>query len=352
VFGALAGSSKIQLAAIRHERRRLFKIIAPDRNGNSVVSNEALQRLLALADQAEARVRDGSYGQTPTVPTIQIQSAQRSYDVGDVLGSGPLATWYHCRYDTRKGQNAGIFKVATSPSDNDLLAAEVAALQHLRSPERAGDEKFWPFLPEPVESFLYDDRSTGPRRVTVLAAMDGFVTLEQVREAYPHGVHPKDMAWMWRRLLYILGYVHARGVIHGAVLPPQVLIHPEGHGVVLADWCYSVIAPAQSGRHIPAIVEAYETWYPPEVFKKQSPTLSVDILMAARCMVQLVGGDPATGRLPRGVEPQLQAFFQGCMLPSPRQRPQDAWALQREFDQLIERLWGRRTFRPFDLPRR
>jgi hypothetical protein len=31
-------------------------------------------------------------------------------------------------------------------------------------------------------------------------------------------------------------------------------------------------------------------------------------------------------------------------------RPQDAWRLLAEFDELLERLYGPRTFRPFAMP--
>lgn len=43
----------------------------------------------------------------------------------------------------------------------------------------------------------------------------------------------------------------------------------------------------------------------------------------------------------------LAAFAAGCTLASPVWRPRDAWQLLREFDDLIERLWGPRKFRPF-----
>jgi hypothetical protein len=42
----------------------------------------------------------------------------------------------------------------------------------------------------------------------------------------------------------------------------------------------------------------------------------------------------------------IQAFLKGCILPD-RRAPQNAWSLKEEFDELIERLWGKRTFHPF-----
>jgi hypothetical protein len=47
------------------------------------------------------------------------------------------------------------------------------------------------------------------------------------------------------------------------------------------------------------------------------------------------------------VPQRLGAFAAGCTLATRSRRPDDAWELLREFDELIERLWGPRRFRPF-----
>jgi hypothetical protein len=39
-----------------------------------------------------------------------------------------------------------------------------------------------------------------------------------------------------------------------------------------------------------------------------------------------------------------------CTLPAQSRRPSDAWRLLAELDELLERLYGRRRFRPFHLP--
>ena len=80
---------------------------------------------------------------------------------------------------------------------------------------------------------------------------------------------------MWRRLLVGLGWAHRAGVVHGAVLPEHVLIHPAEHGLVLVDWCYSV-AP---GERIPALVAKHRDGLPagggrPEAGRRRPPTSS------------------------------------------------------------------------------
>jgi hypothetical protein len=81
-------------------------------------------------------------------------------------------------------------------------------------------------------------------------------------------------------------------------------------------------------------------WYPDEVLERRPPGPGTDIAMAARCMSVLMGRQAPT---------ELRVFAGGCMMPRLDQRPDDAWRLLRELDSVLERLYGPRTFRPFQL---
>jgi hypothetical protein len=65
-------------------------------------------------------------------------------------------------------------------------------------------------------------------------------------------------------------------------------------------------------------------------------------------MLYLLGGDPATGAMPGTAPAALRTFFKGSLLPG-RKAPQDAWALKRDFDECITRLWGLRKYHPFTM---
>ena len=45
---------------------------------------------------------------------------------------------------------------------------------------------------------------------------------------------------------------------------------------------------------------------------------------------------------------RLRMFLKGSILPGKR-APQDAWALLQELDDLLHKLWGERTFHPFQM---
>jgi len=244
------------------------------------------------------------------------------------LARGDIANLYQA------GQ--GLLKLARDPADNDLMRREAESLTQLRD---QADARFGAYFPRLVQAGRHEDPRSGiQRRANLIGALPGFRSLTDVRSAFPAGVDPRDAAWMWRRLLVAIGAAHRAGVIHGAVLPGHVMIHPAEHGLVLVDWCYSVPAP---GGRLRAVVRRYRSWYPPEVPAGQPAGPDLDIWLATRCMTELIGA-----RVP----PPMAAFARGCLLASPARRPRDAWRLLAEFDELLERLYGPRTYRPFAMP--
>jgi hypothetical protein len=242
----------------------------------------------------------------------ELRTPQAVYRVGAFVASGDLADL------SAVDGNRALLKVPRSPGDNDLMANEAEALRRLW---RDGE----PYAPRLLESFLHEDAARVRRRVNVLERLNGFVPVSRIRRA----VDARDAAWIWRRLLIGLGWAHRAGVVHGAVVEEHVLIHPQKHAVALVDWCYSGPRPV-------AVVPG--ATYPPEVRRDKEASPATDIYMATALMTRLVGN-----RLPKA----MKRFADGCLLDAPRMRPQDAWALLEEFDELLGKLYGPRTFRPF-----
>ncbi|NKZ05693.1 molecular chaperone DnaJ [Actinomadura latina] len=305
--------------------RRLARLVHPDATGGR--TRDAFIRLNALW-RAYSRDDLGL-----------ITTRRHAYRLdGDPIG-GDLAELYPARPEAGR---AVLLKMPRDPRDSDLVEREAVALRQL---PKDGDGTFLPYVPRLVESFRHRDAATGTQRqANVIAALDGFHSLAAVGRAYPEGVDPRDAAWMWRRLLVALGFAHRAGVLHGAVLPDHVMIHPEKHGLVLVDWCYSVpgcYAHADPSGRVPAMVGRYAGWYAPEVPGRRTASPATDIYMATRCMTELMGGK---------APPAMRSFARGCTLPAQNRRPSDAWRLLAELDELLERLYGRRRFRPFHLP--
>ncbi len=290
--------------------RRLARLVHPDAGG----PRSAFDRLTALW-----RARGPA----------TITTRRRTYRLDGTPIRGDLANLYD--------DGDVLIKIPRDPSVNDLMERECTALRLMRDD---GDPRHLPYVPRLLENLRHRDETSGvERRVNVLTRLDGFHSLAEVRAAHPGGVDPRDAAWMWRRLLVALGFAHQAGVLHGAVLPEHVLIHPEEHGLVLLDWCYSV--RSGPGGRVPAMVKRHAAHYPPEVAERRPAGIGTDIYLATTCMTWLIGD-----RAPR----PMRAFANGCLATAEHRRPQDAWRLLSELDDLLERLYGPRRFRPFHLP--
>ncbi|WP_119729577.1 lipopolysaccharide kinase InaA family protein [Thermomonospora amylolytica] len=305
--------------------RRMARLMHPDATGGRTTHDFA--RLTALW-------RGYTGADAATVTT-----RRHSYRLGRRIAEGDLANIYEAHHD---GDREVVVKMPRDPADGDLIEREAVALRQL---PKDGQRRFLPYVPRLVETFRHRDPANGvQRRTNVLERLDGFHSLAEVRAAHPDGLDPRDAAWMWRRLLVALGFAHRAGVLHGAVLPDHVLIHPELHGLVLVDWCYSVpgchAATDPSGR-VPAMVDRYADWYPEEVPGRRPASPATDIFMATRCMTHLMAD-----KAPRA----LRLFAKGCTLSAQNRRPSDAWRLLAELDEVLERLYGPRRFRPFHMP--
>ncbi|MFI6183908.1 molecular chaperone DnaJ [Nonomuraea sp. NPDC051191] len=255
--------------------RRLARALHPDLAPGG---EEAFKRLVALWETYHRGQRVGDFL------------------VGPPLHKGGTAVLYPA------GRGAGrdsLLKVARDPAAGRLLVREAAALRKLASD---GDPRLLPYVPRLVASFRYRSGEVVRQANVLSRAPDGFVTLERVGT----GRDPRDVAWIWRRLLVAAGFAHRAGVAHGAVLPRHVLVHPLDHGLVLVDWCHGDRLDERA-----------------------------DITALTRCVERLLGECPR----------RMRAFVRGCLL----RPPSDAWELLRELDDLLDDLYGPRTYRPLHL---
>lgn len=205
--------------------------------------------------------------------------------------------------------------------------------------------RFAPFLPQ----------VTADGQLVAHAALkpgEELYTLAEVRALCVDGLHERHVAWIWRRLLSVLGFVHSQDVVHAAVFPPNVLIEPLEHKLILAGWHAAVADASRSVRPIQYVPEAYRPWLRAESASRVPPTPALDIALAARSMIDLLGGDGATASMPATVDPALQRHLQRCLHSQQHVHAPGAWQLLNDFDRLIDTLWGPRRFQRLVLPPR
>ncbi|MBN1564333.1 MAG: hypothetical protein JXA10_10875 [Anaerolineae bacterium] len=285
---------------------------------------------------------------------VVVQTPTRIYILRDLITKDDLCNVYRCTFRQAGQARQGLFRLARHVADNDLVTNEAQTLYFFQ--QCADYDDFQPLVPRILESFAYQDATIPQARQVNIVSMDEqitapdeFYTLEEVKRTYGAGIHPKDMAWMWRRLLNVLGFAHDNGVIHGAVLPPYIWIEPKGHRVMLMGWGFSVRVPNGEPEKMKALSVPYEEWYPPSV--KQPAKAALDIGLAVRTMLYLMAIDPLAKReneldLP-SLPQALKSYFWRCL-----STEKTAWLLLQEFDQIIESCWGPREFRVFTMPDR
>jgi len=324
---------------IKSGYRHFQKGLHPDRfqdDDAKQLATQAFTHLGVLHEQAQTAIRTGRYGKAVQLAIVHTRKGE--HRIIDQVGVGDLSTTYNA--ESMKGGStlASFCKVVNDPRNGDLVTNEARALKVLNGPD--ADQEWQPYVPQLIDSFIYVEAGKPRRQANVLNRLEGFYSLEEVRERFPNGLSPLHAVWIWRRLLMVLGFAHDNEIVHGAVFPRHVMILPEEHGLTLIDWSYASIAEDHKYQPLVAIVNDHRDWYPEEVLAKKRPSPATDIALAARTMVWVMGGDPLTGNLPLSVPHQLRAFFKGCLLQSKSMRPQNAWLLFKEFDELLEDIGG------------
>lgn len=329
--------------AVKTTYRHLAAQTHPDAHPHDqAAADEAFKLLQQWYAEAQRKMAQGSYGRPLR---IKVSSASYVYESSERPFVGDLCHLY----PSYAASQPVLLKIGQRSQNNDLLRAEAQALHQLDQALRS--QPLRAHFPTLVESFVLRDSSGAQRQTNVLCRENDTVTLANISAAYPAGIHPADMAWMFNRLLAALAVTHSQGLVHGAVLPPHLLLRPADHNGILLDWCYSV----EIGRPLKAISPPYRAWYPPELLAKQPATPAADLFLAARCMVALLGGRVAgqeNGVMwgETAVPRPITALLQSCLIPAPHRRPHNAWELFEAFHDTLGQLYGPPQFRPLQMP--
>ncbi|HEY7215207.1 MAG TPA: hypothetical protein VIC28_11290, partial [Thermoanaerobaculia bacterium] len=201
--------------------------------------------------------------------------------------------------------------------------------------------------PQPVLYGAVTGGSLPGAKVMVLRWEDGFVhTFEDVRRAYPRGIDPRPSIWIWRRILELLAFLHyTSGFIHGAVLPPHLLIQNGEHGVRLVGFrCANL-----PGLPLRDVDSRFASFYPRELLAGRTLTAAADLAMSARCVAVLLGGDAASGEVPGAVPAPLAHEIH--RVSSLREASlSDAWELRESLGELARKVFGPPAFCPLIMP--
>ena len=327
------------LAHVKGEYRRMATMLHPDKfpgGPERELATDLFSILSEFKRQADTAIVENQYGKPrfATAPTpksefpIVISTKLMKYELTGLLAKGSIADVYEC--------DGCVVKVARHAGDNDLLENEAKHLKEIYPPIQP-EVQYFRHLPKLLDSFTLKGKTGAPRRVNVIARTPGMVSLADVLKAYPNGLDFRDVAWMWKRCLTAIGFIHRKGFVHGAIHKDHILVHPTEHGAKIIDWCYSV----KYGRIIKAADPITTEIAMPEILGKRPATAATDICMLTVTMM---------GMFDANVPKKIKSFANGCLIKNVTMRPNDAWSLHDELIELLEQLVGKPKYRPLAMP--
>ncbi len=229
-----------------------------------------------------------------------------------------------------------------------MLENEAKVLKDLYVLKDPKHEVFMRWLPKLLETFKLDN-GTIRRAVNVIGYIGNtHYSLEEVKLAKPK-LEMEHAVWMFNRIMGGLSYVNVdKEYIHGAILPPHIMIDPEEHGGIIIDWSYAT----KKNSKITAISPKWKAFYPPEIFRKENATPAVDVWMAVKTIIYILGGNIETNKLPDHIPSYLGFFLKGCLHDNPKMRPNNIWQLHEEFKEHMRKNYGPKKFVHFEMPKR
>jgi serine/threonine protein kinase len=350
LFGIFTGDTNTQLGQLKSLYRKFAMIAHVDRYkqvDEQRIAHIAFTQLNTLHQEAINKINSKIYGTTKqdTAPIV-LKSKKRTYTITSVLAGGDLSAVYLGTTDESKPV---VIKIAKNPVFNDLLSVEATTLAalNLAAAFTVSYKKFIPVLLDTFQTKVLPSNEI--RIVNIFEEKEGLRLLTEVASQYPEGIDQQHFVWIYNRLLTILSFPHSQGIIHGAVLPTNVLIHPIDHSIQLIDWCFS----CRTNYHVVALSTGYKSFYPPEILSKGKATPASDIYMAAMCMCYLLGFDFGEGlsssKSNSKVHPKFRRLLESCLIKNPARRPQSAWGLYKELGVIAEEIFGKRKYVKLEL---
>lgn len=269
----------------------------------------------------------------------------RTYLIDRQIGTGDKSDVFQARSDDETPERVTL-KRLREMGDGDLHDHEIDTLNLLAKSLVRGSVHFSRFVPQIVTS----QKSKTEKPVIAFRERGTFhFTLADVMQEYPEGVDFKTAIWIWKRMLMILDWVHANQLVHGAVLPDHVLLDVPNHNARLLDWGYA----EPFGHPLKAISAANRAFYPTEVLSGLPLDPRVDIAMMTRCVIAILGGNPAEKILPSSVPDAFRSWMlEQAGYESLRMVCNDAYALHEQVSATAKQVFGPPTFHVLSMPRK
>lgn len=325
------GEGTVSQDDIKTLYRRLARDCHPDRIKDPR-AEDIFKTLNEMYEKALEKIEKDTYGHHGFV----LKYKGKAYEVNKLRFPATVSDYYEGECD----RGRVYIEIAAEGMDDLVLDGfRIVKDEMQHNPQ----SPFAHYLLEPLDTFVASSRRVNVWRTNSM----NLYSMKEVMEQYPNGTHPRTAAWMFNRMMEGLGYIHSKGFVHGSVLPPNVLVNPETHGMVFV----SMASAVKTGEKAKFVDNDYLNWTAPETNKRIGLTPAADIYMAAKTMMVLMLGGNLMN-YDNQVPNSMINFINSCQILAPSRRPQKAWETREEFGKLLKRIFGEKKFHPFEMPKK
>ena len=97
--------------------------------------------------------------------------------------------------------------------------------------------------------------------------------------------------WILSRILEFSVYLNNMGYMHGGISPESIFVEPENHGIQVVSFYHMT----RIGERVKTYSAPHKNWYPPSLFDTKIATSKVDLELAKKIAIYLLGDKSGSG---------------------------------------------------------
>lgn len=311
----------------------LVKGIHPDtaKESEKYISNEGFLLLQYLYKQAQEELEKGIYFLKNVVdiynaqtPLFELSVHKKDYKFYELICNGEIADIYKGVCD----KDIVILKVCADEADNDLLAQEYKTLNNY-------SHSSFPVVRDYIK--------INGRAGIIMDELEG-VRLEDIMERNKKGIEPKYVAWMLERLFSAVGYLHSNYIVHGNLIPENIIVNGIKHNVGITGFSFHISEANKWGNY----QIRNEDFSAPEVSKDATVLPSSDIYSIGKLAIYMLGGNIKNNGMPITIDKRVRDFIRSLVVEDYKKRSDDAWKLWDEWRKIRIEVYGKPKYIPID----
>lgn len=253
-------------------------------------------------------------------PLFELNIHGKMYSFYENIYAGEISDIYRGLCD----KDVVILKLALDENDNTLIKSEYDTLNNISHPSLPIVREFVKI--NDCAGIIMDERSG--------------MSLAEIIEKNPNGIDEKIVAWMLERLFSVVGYLHYNKVVHGNIVPENIIVTPENHNVSLMGFSFHIFDAQEKDKKYQIFNDDYSD---PKIKDKIKVNPRTDIYSIGKIAIKLLGGDINSNGMPIKIDSRVRTFIHK-LVSDYSIRSDDAWGLWDEWRKIRLEVYGKPHF--------